>query len=276
MAVFFNDHFVTNENAGLHVSDLSMQRGYAVFDFCRTKNRRPLFLTDHLDRFYASAAAMHLPVPYYKEELTAIIHQLIERNLPGEAGIRILLTGGYSTDGYQPVSPNLIITCNPVKTASLADFENGITAITYEHQRELPSVKTINYMMAVWLQPLLKEKKVNDVLYHHKGIVTEFPRSNVFIVTKDQRLLTPSRHMLRGITRKQVLSIAAKQMNVEERDIRTEELLQAAEVFLTSTTKKIMPVAAIDGNSIGDGKPGVITRKLYNAFLQLEQQQGNN
>lgn len=276
MVVFFNDHFVTNENAGLHVSDLSMQRGYAVFDFCRTKNRRPLFLTDHLDRFYASAAAMHLPVRYNKEELTAIIHQLIERNLPGEAGIRILLTGGYSTDGYQPASPNLIITCNPVKTASLADFENGITAITYEHQRELPSVKTINYMMAVWLQPLLKEKKVNDVLYHHKGIVTEFPRSNVFIVTKDQRLLTPSRHMLRGITRKQVLSIAAKQMNVEERDIRTEELLQAAEVFLTSTTKKIMPVAAIDGNSIGDGKPGVITRKLYNAFLQLEQQQGNN
>ncbi len=275
MAVFFNDHFVTNENAGLHVSDLSMQRGYAVFDFCRTKNRRPLFLTDHLDRFYTSAAAMHLPAPYNKEELTAIIHELMERTLLDEAGIRILLTGGYSVDGYQPASPNLIITCNTVKTASLADFENGITAMTYEHQRELPSVKTINYMMAVWLQPLLKEKKVNDVLYHHKGIITEFPRSNVFIVTKDQRLITPSRHMLRGITRKQVLSIAARQMNVEERDIRTEELLQAAEVFLTSTTKKIMPVAAIDGNRIGDGKPGAVTRKLYSAFLQLEQQLSN-
>ena len=275
MAVFFNDHFITNENAGLHVSDLSMQRGYAVFDFCRTKNRRPLFLNDHLDRFYTSAAAMYLPVKYNKEELVSIIHALIERNLPDEAGIRILLTGGYSVDGYQPASPNLIITCNAVKTASLADFEKGITAITYEHQRELPSVKTINYMMAVWLQPLLKEKKVNDVLYHHKGIITEFPRSNVFIVTKDQRLLTPSRHMLRGITRKQVLSLAAKQMDVEERDIHTRELLEAAEVFLTSTTKKIMPVVAIDGHIISDGKPGAITRKLYNDFLQLEQQQSN-
>lgn len=271
MAVFFNDHFVANENALLHVSDLSMQRGYAIFDFCRTKNWQPLFLNDHLDRFYASAAAMHLPARYNKEELTGIVHELIERTLLDEAGIHILLTGGYSADGYQPASPNLIITCNAVKTASLADFENGITAMTYEQQRELPSVKTINYMMAVWLQPLLKEKKVNDVLYHHKGIITEFPRSNVFIVTKDQRLLTPSRHMLRGITRKQVLSIAAKQMNVEERDIHTDELLQAAEVFLTSTTKKIMPVVAIDGHIIGDGKPGVITRKLYNDFLQLEQ-----
>lgn len=275
MAVFFNDHFITNENAGLHVSDLSMQRGYAVFDFCRTKNRRPLFLNDHLDRFYASAAAIHLVTRYNKEELTGIVHELIERTLLDEAGIRILLTGGYSVDGYQPASPNLIITCNAVKTASLADFENGITAITYEHQRELPSVKTINYMMAVWLQPLLKEKKVNDVLYHHKGIITEFPRSNVFIVTKDQRLLTPSRHMLRGITRKQVLSLAAKQMDVEERDIHTRELLEAAEVFLTSTTKKIMPVVAIDGHIISDGKPGAITRKLYNEFLQLEQQPGN-
>ncbi len=275
MAVFFNDHFVANENALLHVSDLSMQRGYAIFDFCRTKNWQPLFLNDHLDRFYASAAAMHLPARYNKEELTGIVHELIERTLLDEAGIRILLTGGYSADGYQPASPNLIITCIAVKTASLADFENGITAMTYEQQRELPSVKTINYMMAVWLQPLLKEKKVNDVLYHHKGIITEFPRSNVFIVTKDQRLLTPSRHMLRGITRKQVLSIAAKQMNVEERDIHTDELLQAAEVFLTSTTKKIMPVVAIDGHIIGDGKPGAITRKLYNDFLQLEQQQSN-
>lgn len=275
MAVFFNDHFVADENALLHISDLAMQRGYAVFDFCRTKNRRPLFLADHLDRFYTSAAAMHLPVKYNKEELASIIHKLIERTLLDEAGIRILLTGGYSVDGYQPASPNLIITCNAVKTASLADFENGITAITYEHQRELPSVKTINYMMAVWLQPLLKEKKMNDVLYHHKGVITEFPRSNVFIVTKDQRLLTPSRHMLRGITRKQVLSLAAKQMDVEERDIHTRELLQAAEVFLTSTTKKIMPVVAIDGHIISDGKPGAITRKLYHRFLQLEQQQGN-
>lgn len=275
MAVFFNDHFAATENALLHVSDLTLQRGYAIFDFCRTKNRRPLFLNDHLDRFYTSAAAMHLPVRYNKEELAAIIHDLIERTLQDETGIRILLTGGYSADGYQPASPNLIITCNVVKTAGLADFERGITAITYEHQRELPSVKSVNYMMAVWLQPLLKEKKAADVLYHYNGIITEFPRSNIFIVTKDQRLITPSRHMLRGITRKQVLSIAARQMDVEERDIHLEELLQAAETFLTSTTKRIMPVLAIDGNTIGDGKPGPITRRLYHEFLQLEQQYNN-
>lgn len=125
MAVFFNDHFVTNENALLHVSDLSMQRGYAVFDFCRTKNWRPLFLTDHLDRFYASAAAMHLATRYHKEELTGIVHELIERTLLDEAGIRILLTGGYSADGYQPASPILSLPAMPLKQQTLLILKTG-------------------------------------------------------------------------------------------------------------------------------------------------------
>ena len=62
MPVYLNDKFVENDKAFLHVSDLSIQRGYGVFDFFRTVNGIPLFLDDHLDRFYASAAAMYLPI----------------------------------------------------------------------------------------------------------------------------------------------------------------------------------------------------------------------
>jgi len=270
MAVFINDQFVENSEAILHVSDLSMQRGYGIFDFCRTVNGIPLFLEDHLQRFYNSAASMHLSVKYNMRELSAIIHELINKSSIPEAGIRIMLTGGYSKDGYQPAEPNLIITCNPVKVVSDIDFEKGYSIITHQYQRELPQIKSINYLMAVWLQPLLKEKNADDLLYYNKESITEFPRCNVFIVTRDNKLATPSNNILHGITRKNVLSLAKETMEVEERDIPVEELMKAAEIFLTATTKKILPILKINGTIIGNGKPGPITTKLYKKFLELE------
>lgn len=270
MAVYFNDQFINNEEAKLHVSDLSMQRGYAVFDFFRTINGVPLFMDDHLERFYASAAGLHLAINKSGEELKAIVQELIRRSSLSEAGIRLMLTGGYSADSYHPMMPNLLITCNPVKTATEDDFEKGYTVITHEHQRQLPHIKSINYLMAVWLQPLLKEKGADDVLYHDHNIITEFPRSNVFIVTADATLVTPARNILYGITRKHILSLAASSMPVEERDITLPELMNASEVFLTSTTKKIIPVLRIDNHITGNGKPGTVTRELYRQLTTLQ------
>ncbi len=270
MAVFLNDRFLNNDEAMLHVSDLSMQRGYAIFDFFRTINGNPLFLRDHLDRFAASAEALHLPVCKSRDELTDILQELIRRSGLADAGLRIMLTGGYSTDSYHPSVPNLVISCNPVKTASASDFDKGYAVCTYSHQRELPHVKSINYLTALWLQPLLREKAADDVLYYNAESITEFPRSNVFMVTEEGQLLTPARNMLKGITRKAVLSIAETMMPVEERDIPVEMLLGASEVFLTSTTKKILPVLSVDGLKIGKGRPGPVTTNLYHTFLKLE------
>jgi D-alanine transaminase/branched-chain amino acid aminotransferase len=270
MAVYFNDRFIEDHEALLHVSDLSMQRGYAIFDFFRTINGVPLFLNDHFDRFYVSAEAMHLSMKKSREEFSDIIHELIKRSDLKEAGIRIMFTGGYSADGYHPAEPNLLITCNPMKTATQSDFEKGHSIITHEYQRELPHVKSINYLRAVWLQPMLKEKQADDVLYYNKENITEFPRSNVFIITTDNKLVTPAHKILKGITRKNILLLAAETMPVEERDISVDELMNASEVFLTSTSKKIMPVLKIDNKNIGDGKPGTVTSMLYHKFLELE------
>jgi D-alanine transaminase/branched-chain amino acid aminotransferase len=272
MPAFFNQQFVNDADATLHVSDLSMQRGYAVFDFFRTVYAKPLFMEEHLHRFFHSAKAMHLQLQQSKEEVKEIIQQLIQQSQLQEAGIRLMLTGGYSTDSYHAAEPNLLITCNPVKTSTQQLFDNGITAISYEHQRELPHIKSTNYLMAVWLHPLLKEKGVDDVLYHHNDIVSEFPRANVFIVTKDNRLLTPARNILHGITRSHVLQMASSFMNVEEREIDISEVHNASEVFLTSTTRRVMPVLKMDDKVIGNGKPGAITRKLWNQFLEMELQ----
>lgn len=251
MFSFLNDDYFPADTASLRVADLSIQRGYGIFDFFKTIDRRPIFLDDHLDRFFRSAERLRLPIGRTREELKAVITGLQQRNDMADSGIRLTLTGGYPADGYSLATPNLIITQQPLQHHFSPDCPPPLRLITYSHQRQMPDTKTIDYLMAIWLQPLLLERNANDVLYHHDGIVTECPRSNFFIVTADGTLVTPARNMLKGITRMKVLRLAHETMRVEERDIHVDELPAAKEAFITSTGRHIVPVSHIDDCPVG-------------------------
>lgn len=213
---FLNDEFIEEEKTFLHFSDLSIQRAYGVFDFFKIINGQPIFLDEHLERFYFSAEQMRLPVRQSKEELKNTIIEFIEKNAAINTGVRITLTGGTSDDGYQLGKPNLVIALRPFSPLTEEQFEQGIRMITYQHQRQLPHVKTIDYIMGVWLQPLIKQNNVDDVLYHLNGFVTETPRSNFFIITEDNRIVTPAKNMLKGITRNKLIEVAKTKFIVEE------------------------------------------------------------
>jgi len=109
---------------------------------------------------------------------------------------------------------------------------------------------------------VLKAQGLDDVLYHWGGVITEFPRSNVFMVDQQDQLVTPAKNVLAGITRKTVLYLAKEHYSPTLRDITLSELKQAKEVFITSTTKGIIPVCEIDGYPVGDGVPGKVTQRL--------------
>jgi len=154
----------------------------------------------------------------------------------------------------------LIITQQTQKRNEAAEM-NGIRLVTYEHQRQLPHVKTIDYLMGILTQPYVKEKNADDVLYKQNGFITECPRSNIFIVTKDERIITPEKNVLHGITRKHVLQIAAQEFKTETKDITVDELYNAAEVFVTSTSKNITPILSADEIEYGS-VTGTITKRL--------------
>jgi D-alanine transaminase/branched-chain amino acid aminotransferase len=192
----------------------------------------------------------------------------MRRNDLRDSGVRITITGGRSDDGYSIAAPTLIISQKPLVWDPAAGGE-GIRLITYPHRRQLPAVKSIDYLMPIWLQPMLRERGADDVLYEQDGRVSECPRSNVFIVTQDEKLVTPARDVLMGITRKHLLLLAAGLCATQERDVTLAEFRQAGEVFITSTTKGALPVREIDGRQIGDGRPGPLTRKLRQAYSKL-------
>jgi len=270
---FSNNRFLPLKEAGLPVTDLGLQRGYGVFDFLRIANNVPLFLGDHLERFLFSAKEMRLLKNETGEKLKKIIATLIKKNDLPDSGIRILLTGGPSPDGYQILDPNLTVIQQPITPPPVRIFQNGIKLVSYSHQRQLPHIKTTDYLVAVWLHPWVMERGADDVLYHQNGMVSECPRSNFFIVTNEKKLVTPSRNILKGITRKILLTLAISNgMVVEERDLSMKEISNATEAFITSSTKRLIPVREIDDVFSKPLNDGGITNQLYDLFLKKEKE----
>jgi len=266
--VYVNHDFVPAPRATVSVSDLSIQRGYGIFDFMKTIDNRPIFVDEHLDRLLHSARQLRLDAGLSKENLYTIIGKLIEVNNIPLSGIKLTLTGGDSSDGYTLSKPNLIITQMPLQLPLPEIYEKGIRLVSYPHIRQMPETKTIDYLMAVWLQPYIKEHNADDVLYQRDGLVSECPRSNFFIVTKDDVVVTPADNILKGVIRGKVLELASRQFKVETRPVSLDEIFSAQEAFITSTTKHALSVVALDGRLIGEGRPGKISAWV-NEKLQM-------
>jgi len=265
--VFLNGKYLDKSVATLHVSDLSILRGFGIFDYFRFMAGKPRFLADHLDRFYTSAELMGMDCPIDREELAAVVHTLIDRNDVPAGGIRFVMTGGYSENGYQPTAPNLLAVAYPFKPAPAEQFQAGCRVLLHQYERQLPRVKTTDYIEGIRLLPELKRRNADYPLYVDRDDqVRESDRSNFFIV-RDGVLITPIDDILLGVTRKHLLRLAHELgIPTEERAVSKAELLAADEAILASSTKGAMPIAQINGQAIGDGNPGPMTHRLMEAW----------
>lgn len=261
---YINDKFIPYDEATIHISDLGLQRGYGIFDYFVEMNGRIPFLEDYLDRFYTSADLLDLHVPIGRKELRRKIAEMLGQNKMGTSGIKLLLTGGYSDDLYSPSSPNFMILNLPMHHHP-GEFGDGVKLILLDFQRHIPEVKTTFYLPSIVLFPKMKEAGAIEVLYHHNSLISETTRANIFLI-KNNTLITPSPGVLQGITRKHVLGVAMDLLAVEEREVKLEELWEADEVFITGTSKHVMPVIEIEGRKIGEGRPGQWTKQISRAF----------
>ncbi|MGO3110110.1 MAG: aminotransferase class IV [Sphingobacterium sp.] len=265
--VIINGVMHRENTASLRIDDLSIVRGYGIFDFLKTVDNHPVFLEDNLDRFFHSADQMDLTVPFSRQEIREQIHMLMQANTIPNSGIKILLTGGYSPDGYTIIAPNLIITQSHLER-NVASEKRGVRLVTFPYHRAFGTVKSIDYVMGIKALKKAKEAGADDVVYTQDDLISECPRANIFFVDKNGTLLTPNDDVLAGITRKHILTIAKNICPVEARDITLTDMQNAKEAFITSTTKNITPVTAIDNINYGPGA-GPLTRKLQESLEEL-------
>ena len=265
--VSINNEIVPETEAKIGVNDLSIHRGFGIFDFLKVIDNRPIFIDDHLARFFRSAEAMSMDAGLNAVSLKQAIHHLMQKNGLPYSALKIILTGGYSADGYTMGKPNLIIIQTPFKMDDAATAK-PMTLVTYDHQRQLPQIKTIDYLQAVLLRPHVRENNADEVLYHHTGLISECPRANFFIVTDDE-IITPKDNILAGITRSKILQLSIENYHMTERNISLNDLKNAKEAFISSSTKNACAVAAIDGRPVGNGKPGKITGRISEKLTEL-------
>ncbi|NJK83331.1 MAG: hypothetical protein HC912_05440 [Saprospiraceae bacterium] len=148
-----NGHLVAKEDAYIHISDVGLQRGYGIFDYFVVLQGVPLFFDDYLDRFEHSAQFMDLPIPLSRAAMKKRILDLIAVNKTLDCAIKIILTGGFSEDGYTPASTsNLFILPMPAIKHQAKDVAQGIRLMTVDYVRDLPEVKSLNYVMSLIVQ----------------------------------------------------------------------------------------------------------------------------
>ena len=263
-----NDEIIPIEKAVINVKDLGFLRGYSVFDFLRIYKGQPVFMEDHLMRFEKSANRLGLTCPYSKNQLVEKIIALVQANEMDFGSIKIILTGGYSLDGFSPAKPNFVMLANKLPTYPDSFYTNGVKLMAYQYTRETPYTKTTNYLVPISLHQEIQEAEAFDVLYHDGKFISESARSNFFIVNQDGIIITPDKDALKGITRKYVLAIARKHFKVEVRPVSIKETMQAKEAFLTSSTKPLIPVRQVDFWRINQGIIGETTKKMMQLFRQ--------
>lgn len=267
---YVNGSFLPADQAAVSLRDLSVIRGYGVFDFLRTYHGKPFHLMDHLERFKSSADQIEMTFPFRSlESLADLVYETLSQNRYAEAAIRLILTGGVSSSFFLPDGqPTMAIMIAPVKPYPAEYFSKGTRVVTSRLQRELPTVKTINYIGAIMAMKQASRSGAVEALYVDRNDqVSEGTRANFFAV-KNGVLLSPGKDVLEGITRRVVLRLAEPHFKVEEGPLHLDELGQLDEAFLTSSTKEVMPVVQVDNLKIGSGRVGPITRRLMAMFRQ--------
>lgn len=265
---YFNGEIYPIDSPLFQTNDLGLLRGYGLFDYFRTYNGIPFRWNDYWQRFENSARLLKLSLPVSQEETSKILADLHALSGEKEVAFRFVLTGGYAPDSVSVIQPNFLIRTEALPQDNPAGRLKGIKVLPYEYVRDLPEIKTTNYMHMVLMADEMKRTQASDLLFHKNGEISELTRSNIFIFSGN-KLITSDRNILNGITRRVVMELAAPYFKVEVRAVSYEEVLSADEVFTTSTTKWVMPVVQIGDLPVGNGLAGKQTLFLQKLFEDL-------
>jgi len=274
-----NGRIVDEHEAVLSVFDHGFLYGEGIYETLRTYNGHLFCFDQHMRRLRNSARMIELVVPFTDDEL---LHQISDTiaaaNLDGnEAYVRVLVTRGVGDLTYDlkaTPKPSWVIIVKPLVAPSAEIYERGCKVVLVDVVRNHPGsvnpmIKSNNLMnQALAAQQAFKVDAFDAVMRNYRGELTECATSNLFIV-KNNTVLTPPIEcgLLPGITRELVFEVGHDAgIEVREDVLCDDDLFNADEAFLTSTTREVLPIVTVNDRAIGNGKPGTATQKLLKAF----------
>lgn len=288
MKININGKIHDPEDAFVSVLDRGFLYGDSIYEVTFTINSKAFMLDTHLDRLWFSASRLALPIHLTKDELKIEIERTLDALKLKRAYIRVIITRG---EGEISLDPNtarkntLVIITKELAENPAWWYQKGVSVIIADTKRNPknsidPNIKSGNYLNNVLAMAEARDVGVFDaIMLNHQGFVTEGTTSNIWMV-KNGEFITPPLEagLLSGITRKTLIELAhVHSLRVREKNITPKELTEADEVFLTSSTKLIVPITKVDSQAISDGAPGPMTLKLlslYSAWIEKDYGKG--
>jgi branched-chain amino acid aminotransferase len=283
--IYVNGRITGERDAVIPVLDHGFLYGEGVYEVMRTYRRKPFLYGAHIDRMRRSADMINLAVPFTDAELLARIEETagVFSAAQGAAGgaaeiyIRVLLTRGVGQMTYDPAAcpvPTLVIIIKPQVDPPAHAYEKGVKVILVPVVRNHPFsinplIKSNNLLNnALASQFAARQGGFEAIMRNYRSEISECSQSNLFVV-KTGEVLTPpiEAGLLAGITRAFVFGVGtACGVTVRETTLHDADLFGADEMFLTSTTREIVPIVMVNDSPIGNGAPGPVTRRLLAEF----------
>lgn len=270
-------------DARISVFDHGFLYGEGVYEVFRTYRRHPFLFERHMTRLRRSAERIALPVPWTDEEMLARIQATqAAGQLPGDAYVRLLLTRGVGDLLYDPAAcptPTTVVIVKPLADTPATVYEDGVTVtlvpVLRNHPQSVnPAIKSNNLLNnALAMQQAIARRGFEALMRNHRGELCECAQSNFFVVSNGVLRTPPlDAGLLAGITRAFVLEVAETLgYQTREETLVDADLATADEMFLTSTTKEVVPVVRVDDPAasmltIGNGRVGPITSAVITEF----------
>ncbi len=279
---YVDGRYLRHGQAGVHIEDRGLQLGDSVYEVCRIAHGRLIDREEHLDRLERSLGEIEMAMPMGRGALESVMAEIVRRNGMRDGLLYLQVTRGALRRDHpipKPAPrPTLILTVHPVDPVAIARrHAEGVAVITCPDQRwGRCDVKTTQLLANLLARTAARRARVLEAwLVDRDGFVTEGAATTAWIVDREGRIATRdlSRAILPGVTRRIILEAATvAQLPVVERRFSPEEAVCAREAFLSSASGGAVPVVAIDGRMVGDGKPGPLTRRIIALYAQRSQE----
>jgi D-alanine transaminase len=273
--VYVNGEYLAEEDAKISVFDRGFLFADGVYEVSSVLHGKLIDNQGHLVRLARSLSELNMAPPATDNEIEEIQKQLIQKNKVIEGLVYLQVTRGAADRDFaypEGVQSSLVMFTQVINIKDNPKALTGISVITTPDIRwGRRDIKTVGLLAPCMAKMCAKQEGADDAWLVEDGKVTEGSSNNAYIVTPDNTLITRQlgSEILSGITRKAVLKLAQSHaITIEERGFTPEEAYAASEAFITSASSFVMPVISIDNKPVGNGKPGPITQKLRELYIQ--------
>jgi D-alanine transaminase len=274
--VFLNGKFLPIEEARVPVLDRGFIFGDGVYELVPVYSRVPFRLEEHLTRLERSLAETRIRNPYSRAEWRDIISQLVAKQPHEDQGVYFQVTRGVAKRDHsfpQDTAPTVFIMSNPLVNPPRELVERGAEAVSAQDNRwHRCNIKSISLIGNVLLRQLSADAGATETILFRDGMLTEASACNVFVVRGGVIQGPPKSNLiLPGITYDVVLELAqSAQLPIQIRDLSEAETRAADEIWVTSSSKEVLAIVKLDGEPVGDGRPGPVFRRMHQLYQEFK------